>query len=214
MAQIPKPIFTKCIIEDLYSKFKLRIEDIAYYCRCRPGTIHALLHKSNLIPNWVRRKPLSRLNFSIEKAKYSWIAAIIDTDGCIGIYKQYNYEYKWNPKKGKRVSLRKNQYTWIPKIAISNTSLPFLLSIFDLFGGTISKTRKQKNNSKACYQLTFCSPNIKKTLHKALPFLVLKRKQAKLILKLWGRNKKSKYITEESKRMITQIQELNYRGVR
>lgn len=210
-----QPIDNLILIKELYEKLNIRVSDIAYYCNCCPGSVYRRLEGFGIpLQRSKRRKALTRLNFINEEAKYSWIAGVLDGEGCIGIYKQHSYELCYDSDTKKSYYLKKDRYTWQPRAIVANTSLILLLAVFKFFGGTISRSRKENKNSKACYQLTITSFQMRQLLEKCLSFLVIKRRQAKLVLELQERDRRSETVNAKTLRMIDEMKELNHRGVR
>ena len=109
-----------------------------------------------------------------DKNKYSWLAGLIEGEGCLSIY--------YLPKKKYLHSERKNA-CWERKLIIVNTSLELIKFLKEYFGGTYYIQRKVNLARKTAYQWMIWGDNLKAMLLKIIPFLKSKRKIAELLLK-------------------------------
>jgi len=111
--------------------------------------------------------------FETEREKWIWLACIIDTEGCLGIWK----------KKQPRSIIG---YRYIPSFTIPNNSRDLVLMTKEICNrGSI-----HQNNSLWIYQLD--SEGLRNTLPEVLPFLIVKRRQAELLLEALGIMKDNK----------------------
>lgn len=115
-----------------------------------------------------------------------WIAGFIDGEGCFNI--------------------TRTRTTIHPRVLIVNTNLDSLKLIQGLYGGDIT-SRKVREKWKNFNSLRLQWRNAKKLISDIFPYLILKKKQAKLCLDCW----KTKDINE---RLIIkeQMHVLNKRG--
>ena len=129
----------------------------------------------------------------------SYIAGFVDGEGCLSIYKHQD----------KRIQ---KGYTFYPKFTIGNTNKSILLLIKRELGGRIFVNNKGKN-SKCVYALAIQDlESIEKAINKIYPHLILKKKQADILLKYCKIRKEGKEYSEREKKLYLQIKELNRRG--
>ena len=71
-----------------------------------------------------------------------------------------------------------------PKLCVklTNTYLPVLEAVQGIYGGTFYANKKQKAHYLQCYALSLTVEQSKRFLRELLPFLVIKKRQAKLAL--------------------------------
>ncbi len=71
-----------------------------------------------------------------------------------------------------------------PKLCVklTNTYLPVLEAVKDVYGGTFYANKKQKAHYLQCYALSLTVEQSKRFLRELLPFLVIKKRQAELAL--------------------------------
>ncbi|MBW1973942.1 MAG: hypothetical protein JRI44_14075 [Deltaproteobacteria bacterium] len=136
----------------------------------------------------------------IEKA---YIAGFIDGEGCI-----YACKIK-----------TRNSYTINGKIIIGCTNKEIINKLAQLIGdGTKNVTQhKQKPKWKPMFRLELAQRQGTKLLQKILPYLILKKKQAKLFIELTELKKKSrkwkKYNEKRQEEIVFELKEFNRRGV-
>jgi len=110
--------------------------------------------------------------FQTEREIWAWLAGIIDCDG--GFYIERS-KAPW--KRGK---------TYRPILQIANTNKAFLEKIKEILGfGMIRelKNAKSRNNKwKKEYELRIFANGIRRIVPNILPFLLIKREQALLIV--------------------------------
>lgn len=119
---------------------------------------------------WVERRfgPPPALELSDVEA--AWIACAIDGEGTIAI--------QLNNSKGRRSRYR-------AKVYVCNTNMDFLMHLASLVDGSISlKNMPHVPGYKRCYQVFIRARAIKQLLERVLPFLIIKRRQAELVLAL------------------------------
>jgi len=208
-----KPTNNLILLLDLYQDFKLRVEDIAYFLNCSTSTVYRKLKNSGINLDRKKRQKFNKITFPNKESKYAWIAGIIDSEGCIGIYKCYKYQQKIDRKTKKIRHIKTQDYNWYPRLVINNTSLPFILTIYKTFGGAISK-KPRTEKYRSVYSIVITSTNMVNLLKKALPYLTLKRKQAEIVLETYKEDKRSRFIKPKVKSLIEKMKKLNSRGVK
>lgn len=114
----------------------------------------------------------------IEDAAY--IAGFIDADGAIMLHS----------KSTKNPNLEKAQYSFIPKIEItnkSNTVMEWIISVTG-FNNNIIKfklPKEEQRQKNSYYRMFFTGSNIRKLLPEILPYLKIKQKQGQLLLDIF-----------------------------
>ena len=105
-----------------------------------------------------------------ETNQRAYIAGIVDGEGCITIIKR-------NVK-------RKNGVFCFYQclVIVTNANKKMLDFITKLYGGWISTNHKLKGNQKISYNWVCAGDNMRKLLNDILPYLIIKKEQAKLIL--------------------------------
>jgi len=130
-----------------------------------------------------------------EKAKYAYLAGIIDGEGCITI------------GAGKRETC--TNYNAI--ICVQNTSKNLIDWIQSKIGGQVYLSKKETDKNKAAWMWRFTKKkDIELLLLAILPYLVVKREQAKILLNFV---RLSPSMNSEIRRLAyEQLRALNSRG--
>src|SRR5688500_4637701 len=102
----------------------------------------------------------------------AYIAGIIDGEGCIAIGKHKTRAYK-------------SGYQVCPRLSVTNTNLKLLKDLRKVTGvGNITSFERKKNpNWKIGYTWQVFGKDINKVLVTVLPYLRLKQRQAKLVIR-------------------------------
>lgn len=142
-------------------------------------------------------------------AERAYLAGFVDGEGCFHIGK----------------AKASNQSGYHPTLTVCNTNIKVLEYIQTIFGGTL-QVLPYKNYPKWKPRgvLAWSSTNMRKVITMILPFLVIKKEHAEIVLGLQatklnrneaGRSKKLNYSTRlfraEARKRLT---ELNYRGIK
>jgi hypothetical protein len=107
--------------------------------------------------------------FETEREKAIWLAAWIDAEGNISLQKREAHKVN---RRG----------VWLPWIAISNTNLEVMQALSDASQGSIRVVRKATGKWRQTYNI-YVSPNkCRKLLPLIRPFLVIKQRQADLMM--------------------------------
>lgn len=135
------------------------------------------------------------------ECKWIWLAAMIDGEGTIGIYKQ-------------------NQ-SYAKRLIIVNTSEELIDYLVNNYKGSKHGPYKQKEeNHKNRFWWRCDGKDAIKLIQKIEPYLVIKRVQAQLALEAWedtfkidyrGR-KTPKYIADKREEYYQEMKKLNHRG--
>jgi hypothetical protein len=132
-----------------------------------------------------------------------YLAAIIDGEGSLAIDIQ-------NPIKDDR----KTDYYSI-RIIIVNTSLDLMNWLESKFGGKVHK-RKLIKGRKQCYQWRIYSFNASKLLQECLPYMIIKKQHAQIIIDFMHTKKDGWLVTfevQEVRRLLyKKIKEINKLG--
>ena len=129
-----------------------------------------------------------------------YIAGFVDGEGCLSIYKHQD----------KRIN---KGYTFYPKFTICSTNKYILSLLKRELGGRIFISNKKSNTSKCVYALAIQDlESIETAIDKIYPHLILKRKQADILLKYCKIRKEGKEYSERENKLYNQIKELNRRG--
>jgi hypothetical protein len=100
----------------------------------------------------------------------AYIAGMIDGEGTVGIYRKV-------PKKPTH-SVRYHE-----RVAISNSNLEALNYINDFFPGVFAKNIRYSDKHSPMWRLEYHVLRAHPILEAVLPYLIIKRKQAELVLK-------------------------------
>jgi hypothetical protein len=180
---------------------KIRSEEVA---RMLPGrstmSVRMKAIRLGLKSNLNLRKPwysLRKLNLSSEELAY--IAGFIDGEGEVSFFPV---------KKGGR------RY-WHPLIKISNTNAEVIEWLRTSIGGRISCTRKNER-CKPCWTLTISGyTGTYYLLKKLLPYLIVKRRQAEILLYYADLAKGGEARSSEKMlKLVEEARSLNAKGVK
>lgn len=143
-----------------YLTLNLSQREIAEKFGVNRGSIYWFVKKFELKKPHIVESKIGRLL----KWKVAYLAASIDCDGCIHVPKT----------KGSGVSME-----------VTNTDLFFLQSLQEMIGGGIvfQYTTTGPSHYKPCYWLFFCVNECRELLPQLIPFLVIKKEKAKILLK-------------------------------
>lgn len=70
------------------------------------------------------------------------------------------------------------------RLSVSNTYLPILEKFKELYGGGVCAQKDPRPNKRQLYSWNVTGPNVRTLLRAVEPFLVEKRRQAQIALKL------------------------------
>jgi hypothetical protein len=153
--------------------------------------------------------------FETEREKWIWLACAIDTECSLGLYKR---------GQGPRVSVRRG-FSWSPVLRCASTT-PVLLEQIKLIckGGAINNQPFQTVARKTQKQYRLSSNGLRYILPNVIPFLLVKRRNAELLLealnimgKIGFRAKRNQYTKIDEKRLeeiYQELRRLNQRGVK
>lgn len=129
-----------------------------------------------------------------------YMAGIIDGEGSICIEIQH-------PGKGKK----QNYYN--VRLVVCNTNKELIDWLFEKFEGNIGECKKYEQR-KQCYHWTLCSQNAKDLLIECLPYMIVKKEQAKLLIDFMETKKDGQYyltdeISKKREDLYFQMKKLN-----
>lgn len=141
--------------------------------------------------------------------EYAWIAAALDFEGTIGLYKG-----KTTPKGAKR------GFVWRPKFILANTNKQLVEKVFDIcrrecgtgyIGTRINNGRHLNWSDQYTFQLH--ASGLRILLPKILPHLIAKKQQAELLIKALNLlSYRSRVDNAEMHNIYEQMKRLNSRG--
>ena len=108
------------------------------------------------------------------KNQMVWLAGFIDGEGHLAYYKRVK-----NNLKGTRIGI---SYTKL--LVISNTSPETMIFISNLLKTPLFQQGPRTSNSKMIWKIRLYGENVEKLLIKLLPYLRVKKDQAKLLLSI------------------------------
>ncbi|MCK5608870.1 hypothetical protein KAR91_43760 [Candidatus Pacearchaeota archaeon] len=135
------------------------------------------------------------------KKDYRYLAGIIDGEGCISI-NLYN-------KQASKYNLR---------VRVDNTSKELIFWIAENFGGKVRFQKSYHRNYRDIWRWEINYKNLEKLIKKILPYLIIKKEQAKLALKYRktvnyrGKRCVPEKILEQRKELYLLMKQLNKRG--
>jgi hypothetical protein len=152
--------------------------------------------------------------FKTEREKWIWLACAIDTECSLGLYKRGH---------GKKVKVRRG-FSWAPDLRCSSTTPILLEQILNICnGGSISQCnfvdgrKRQRQYHLSSNGLRYILPNV-------IPFLLVKRRHAELLLEALNiigkegfRAKRNQYAKIDEKRLeeiYQELRRLNKRGIK
>lgn len=98
----------------------------------------------------------------------AWAAGFFDGEGCLGLY------------KGRGAS---GVTTYVPRLVVSGTNREVLDHLVTLIGGKVAEKSHQHEGWAQGYQLQIhAAAAIREALERMLPFLMLKRAEAEILL--------------------------------
>jgi hypothetical protein len=143
-----------------------------------------------------------------DKAMYGYVAGIVDGEGTITIGRS---EYM-NTKTGKyRHGQKYHQVGFHAVISVKNTDERLMKWLQSRFGGQYYTEKRIEAAWKDAYKWHHCAENKEQFLLAILPYLVLKREQAKILLEFLRIEKWLKVPTKRQE-LYEKIVALNQRG--
>jgi hypothetical protein len=130
------------------------------------------------------------------------LAAYIDGEGYIGILKAKNSASYYG-------------YRYVPRVQVTNTNYTLIDWLSFMFDFKIFEHHSPDASRRTCYHAELANQKAVDIAEKILPFLIIKPKQAELLIKFWESTRWSKgsivptEIMKERERIHLLIKELN-----
>ena len=99
----------------------------------------------------------------------AYIAAMIDGEGTVGIYRKY-------PQKPT------HKMRYLERVAISNSCTEVLDYIQQFFPGCVAKNKRYSDLHKPMFRLEYHVLRVRPILEACLPYMIIKKKQAEMVL--------------------------------
>lgn len=144
------------------------------------------------------------MNTAAERAAY--MAAAIDGEGSIGVAKQGTDDAQWR---------RSATYTF--RVQVTNTNKAWLEQLSAWYGGSIHRAGNERKNRKPCWVLVFRSVVAQSLLASVMPYLLMKKRQAELVMEfipLALERKATSRPSERAPKDIIQKQEVIYQELK
>ena len=125
---------------------------------------------------------LGELRGSLKKTDWSWISGFLDGEGYIGIKKGYTE----NKKKYHSWS-KEGWYWYTPRVNVCNTDKEALNFIDYAFNGSVNicERKMYEHNLRPLYSYEIGNRNdLRRILPELIPYLRVKKEQAKLVYRL------------------------------
>ena len=124
------------------------------------------------------------INFETDREKYAWLAGLLDGEGCLSIRTTV-----W--KKSDDYLVGKS---YMPVMLITNSDMGLLQEVLEQckLPNRIYVNRPSNHGrlgKKPQGEVIFCPEKIREFLPKMMPFLVIKKRQAEIILEMLDRKK-------------------------
>ena len=110
--------------------------------------------------------------FTLTEGEAQWLACAIDSEGCIGI---------WRQRDGKHAS----GFKYRPAVQITNTNFDYLAHARSLIDGYVVVDQHPKNvnpKHKVCYRANVNQRAVLGLLEQISPYLIIKKRQAEFVM--------------------------------
>lgn len=134
--------------------------------------------------------------FDLHETDYAYFAGILDGEGHVGLYRHRD-------KKCKR------GFAWRVMMGVTNTQIPLLLDLQRRFGGVIEKQGKSAFNGRQVWGLRFSTNAMRAILPKLLPYLILKRRDAEIMLSAMRITARHRFSDYDDSGMEPLVREMN-----
>jgi len=137
--------------------------------------------------------PVEGLENVSEKEKYAWLAGLIDGEGCIGLYKQnrrcFTYERQKNGKYKRVLKSIGEQFNYYCLLRITNNFFELMITLLKYFRGKVQVTAHYQYGTFTFNWRPEDQNYLREILQNVLPYLVVKKQLAGLLLKAIGLKK-------------------------
>jgi hypothetical protein len=148
-----------------------------------------------------------------DKTKWSYLAALIDGEGCISIYKRVSEGEKYT--RIHKVRSNTNPYNMFSlRISVTNTYVPLMKWLVANFGGVYYQKREANEKHKASYEWRPKGrANVEKMLLGILPYMIIKTDQAKLALEYIRMTIEGERNPGKREQLYLKARDLNRKGI-
>jgi len=133
----------------------------------------------------------------------AYTAGLVDGEGCITITR----------RKKRNLVYPNNNWYYEPQVIVANTDKRMMDFLVDLYGGWVAIPKKTRDYYKQDYHWKITGDNMRRLLRDVLSYLVLKKKQAEIVLSFPNYNKTGKPRTtkerQQQEHLWLEIKELN-----
>jgi hypothetical protein len=148
-----------------------------------------------------------------DKTKWSYLAGLIDGEGCISIFHRV--------KEGEQLTrIHKTRANTHPykmfamRISITNTYLPLMKWLIANFGGVYYQKRESVNGHKASYEWRPKGRNnVEKMLLGILPYMVIKKEQTQIALDYIRMTIAGERNPDKREQLYLRAKDLNRKGI-
>lgn len=140
-------------------------------------------------------------------AQRAYFAGLIDGEGCISFLS----------RRARKLATRKMRSydVWQPDVRIGNTDERIIVWLKKNFGGWSQQLRRAQGNWKPSWQ--WIATDIRNLIKEIYPYLVLKRRQAEIIIEFpsgrgYGQTGRPEKIKNKQRQLVQEIHRLNKRG--
>lgn len=148
-----------------------------------------------------------------DKTKWSYLAGLIDGEGCISIA----HRIKEGQKLTKIHKTRANTHPYRMfslRISITNTYLPLMKWLIANFGGVYYQKRQPSEKHKASFEWRPKGrANMEKMLLGILPYMVIKTEQAKVALEYVRMTANGEHNPDKRQQLYLRAKDLNRKGI-
>ena len=147
-----------------------------------------------------------------DKTKWSYMAALIDGEGCISIYRRLSDGEKYT--RVHKVKANTNPYNQFSmRVQITNTDLRLMKWLIANFGGVYYQKTQGTGKHKPAYEWRPKGrANVEKLLLGILPYMIIKPEQAKIGLEYIRMTITNERDPEKRNKLYERMRDLNRKG--
>lgn len=113
-------------------------------------------------------------DFETERERLLYLALALDTEGCIGLYKDSGKHARRSCKVG---------YRWDPVVLVSSTKEQLPRFLKKKFSGYICTSKRSNPENPIAYNWRMRRKDMPHLLPQVIPFMINRRRQAELLVK-------------------------------
>ena len=147
-----------------------------------------------------------------DKTKWSYMAALIDGEGCISLYRRLSDGEKYT--RVHKVKANTNPYNQFSmRVQITNTDLRLMKWLIANFGGVYYQKTQGTGKHKPAYEWRPKGrANVEKLLLGILPYMIIKPEQAKIALEYIRMTITNERDPEKRNELYERMRDLNRKG--